>query len=366
MLTVATLERLFAGLAPGEWAQKWDRVGLMVGSPHWEVTKVAIALDPEPQLIDAAIEAGADLLITHHPLIFNPLTKIETDRGVGSIIEKALRSKLAILSLHTNIDLAPEGLAQFLAIKLGLENIRPACIDSYEALYKLVVFVPPEYKERVRAVLAGAGAGQIGAYSDTSFSATGIGTFLPQAGTNPFSGEIGSLAEVKEERLESIVPQRKWPGVKEAMLRAHPYEEVAYDLYPLAEPKGAALAFGRYGTLPRKITLAAWAREVAELLDAQVSFAGDPERSLETVCVIPGSGGSLWEKAPAADCILTGELGYHHLLALRQAGKAAIKVGHDASEVCFNDLIFEFLQAELPQLKLVKLGLACPWQRVIK
>jgi dinuclear metal center YbgI/SA1388 family protein len=342
MLTVAAVRRWLGELAPEKWAEEWDNVGLMVGTMKKPVRKIALALDPEPEVVRGAIEEGADLLLTHHPLIFKPIRSLEPDRGAGEALCLAIESGLAIYSLHTNLDLAPGGMAEFLGRKLGLKNLTPACIRGREQLYKLVVFVPKDYKEVVRDAMARQGAGWIGNYSDTSFSASGFGTFRPQEGTAPLIGEWGKLAKVEEERLETIVDESAWPKVREAMLEAHPYEEVAYDLYPLAEPKGRALAFARIGTIP-PLPLHSWAEAVAKSLGTQVHYAGDPGLPVRKVAVIPGSGGSLWQGVASADCLVTGEIGYHQLLALKQAGRAGIQVGHYSSEACFVELMEEFL-----------------------
>lgn len=367
MVTVATVRRWLEKLAPRKWAQDWDNVGLMVGKLEQKVERIALALDPQPQVVAQAIEQGADLLLTHHPLIFKPLAQIELDRGVGEIVAQAIGGGLSIYSLHTNLDLAPCGMAEFMAQKLGLENISPACSRGREQLYKLVVFVPEKYNESVRAAMAAAGAGWIGNYSDTSFSSLGTGTFKPQEGTTPFIGEQGELAQVSEKRLETIVPEGSWPAVRDAMLRAHPYEEVAYDLYPLAEPRGRALAFARIGTLPQALPLANWAEQVAQILDAQVHYAGDSKGLVQRIAVIPGSGGSLWQGAASADCIVTGELGYHQLLEIKQAGKSAIVVGHEASEAYFPELILEFLQPRLQEtgVEVIVLRGDSPWQGIV-
>lgn len=364
MITVATVRRWLGELAPEKWAEDWDNVGLMVGQLNWPVKKIALALDPEPEVVSQAVEEGADLLLTHHPLIFKPLTRIELDRGVGEVLGKAIAGNLAIYSLHTNLDLAPGGIAEFLAAKLGLENLTPACLRGREQLYKLVTFVPADFKEAVRSAMAEQGAGWIGNYSDTSFSTPGSGTFRPQEGTNPFVGEQGELAQVQEERLETIVAERSWSAVREAMLKAHPYEEVAYDLYPLAEPKGRALAFATIGTLPKAVSLEMWAGQVAEILGTKVQFAGDPGKAVRKIAVIPGSGGSLWQGVTSADCLVTGEIGYHQLLALKQAGKTAVQVGHDGSEACFVELIQEFLAPRLSEagVELLTLPQGSLWQ----
>ncbi|HQD39579.1 MAG: Nif3-like dinuclear metal center hexameric protein [Firmicutes bacterium] len=364
MLTVATIRRWLSELAPEGWAEDWDNVGLMVGRANQPVHKIALALDPTLEVVSKAIEEKADLLITHHPLLFKPAAKLELDRGVGEVVGLAVENKLAVYSLHTNLDLAPKGLADFLARKLGLENVKPACIRGREKLYKLVTFVPPSHKEAVRSAVAEQGAGWIGNYSDTSFSTPGTGTFKGQEGTDPFLGKQGELTQVQEERLETVVEERKWPQVREAMLAAHPYEEVAYDLYLLAEPQGEALAFARIGTLKEAVSLAAWAERTAELLGTSVQFAGDPDKEVRKVAVIPGSCGSLWQGVTSCDCLVTGEIGYHHLLELKQAGKAVVVLGHYGSESCFSDLVREFLQPRLEgaSVEMVSLSQSSPWQ----
>ena len=180
-------------------------------------------------------------------------------------------------------------------------------------------------------------------------------------------GEQGELAQVEEERLETIVPEGSWSAVRSALLQAHPYEEVAFDLYPVAEPQGRALAFARIGILPQPLPLSTWAAEVASKLKTKVQFAGDPHRPVRKVAVIPGSGGSLWQSVASADCIVTGELGYHQLLEIKQAGKGAIIVGHGASEACFVELMQKFLKARLKDsgVEIIILEQDSPWQGIV-
>ncbi len=366
MVTVAAVRNLLAELAPESWAEEWDNVGLMTGQLKGRGSKIALAIDPLPQVVSQAIAQGADLLLTHHPLLFKPLKRVELDRGPGEVISLALAGKLAIYALHTNLDLAPGGMADFLAGKLGLTNLKPACLREKEKLYKLVTFVPPAYTEAVRSAMASSGAGWIGKYSDTSFKTGGTGTFKPQEGAAPFLGKQGELARVDEERLETIVEERSWPQVREAMLAAHPYEEVAYDLYPLAQPQGRALAFARIGTLPQALPLEAWAERAAGILRTPVQFAGDPNCQVRKIAVIPGSCGSLWQGVASADCLVTGEIGYHQLLELRQAGKAVVAVGHDGSEACFSQLVAEFLRPRLQDagIEIMVIQQQSPWQRI--
>lgn len=334
---VGTLIGLMEGIAPRRLALEGDRerVGLAVGSPESLVQRVMVALDPTPEAVAEAMATGAGLLITHHPLLFHPLSAVRTDTPVGRVVAEALAHGVALFAAHTNLDVVEGGVSSLLAEALGLTDPEVLAETEGEPLLKLVVFVPVSHAEELRRALAEAGAGHLGRYSHCAFSVAGTGTFLPEEGTQPFLGQPGTLARVEEERVETILPERRLEAARRAMRRVHPYEEIAYDVYPL-QNREASVGLGRVGRLPQETTL----RELADRCKAalgveHVTYVGDPGRRLTKVAVCGGSAGSdLVAEAlfRGAEALVCGEFKYHDALFARQQGVAVIAAGHDATE----------------------------------
>jgi dinuclear metal center YbgI/SA1388 family protein len=247
--------------------------------------------------------------------------------------------------MHTNLDAAPGGLSDRLADLVGLSETRPLAPVGGGDCVKLVVFTPPEALDAVRAAICQAGGGRIGDYADCSFRSPGMGTYRPLEGARPYAGSVGQLESAAEERLEVLVPRADIARAVAALHAAHPYEEVAYDIYPLENPcPGAGL--GRVGRLPAPVTMTELANRVRDILNAdRVKVAGDRTRSAQTVAVCPGSGGDLVETAArvGADALVTGDVKYHQALAAAESGLVVIDAGHGPTERPAVALMAEFL-----------------------
>jgi dinuclear metal center YbgI/SA1388 family protein len=321
------------GLFPPDLAEEWDNVGLQVGDPAAPVERALVALDPGAAAVAAACVHGAQLLITHHPLLFKPLRRLTLDDPVGRVLWQAVRGGVAIIAAHTNLDVAADGLNHWLANRLELAATEPLQpLNGH--LFKLVVFVPVVHAEVVADALFAGGAGQIGAYDHCSFQAAGIGTFRPGPGTTPFVGTVGRRERVEEIRLETIVSQRRLSRVVEKLLKVHPYEEVAYDLIPLANQlPGAGL--GRIGRLDAAMSLAELGDRVKTLLGcSSVRLVGRPEQSVVRIAVCGGSGAGLIAEAQrrGADVLVTGDIKYHEARQAEDLGLALLDAGHFATE----------------------------------
>ncbi|MGE5545083.1 MAG: Nif3-like dinuclear metal center hexameric protein, partial [Bacillota bacterium] len=280
-------------LAPLSLAESWDNSGLQLGSKSQTVDAILVALDVDDLAINMALEVGANLIISHHPLFFKGVKTIDYESYQGRLIRRLISHDLTVYSAHTNLDLAPGGLSQFLALKLGLINIRPLGVIKSQNLLKLVVFVPESHLEEVRQAVNDAGAGFIGNYRDCSFRTLGVGTFRPLAGSQPFLGSTGILEEVAEYRLEVIVPVEVLDQVMHSMMEAHPYEEVAYDLIPLNN-KGQAYSYGRQGELSREMDLEELAENVKNVLGIDHLVLSNPmPGKVKKICLVPGSGSSM-------------------------------------------------------------------------
>lgn len=327
----AIMEQLF----PGQLAESWDNPGLQVGSPDTEVRKAIIALDLDEEVAAAAASQQAALIITHHPLIFQPLSSINIESVPGSVIAALIRNQISAFCAHTNLDAAPGGLNDWLAEALGLEEIGALPGTSRQRLFKLVVYVPRGHEEAVREAMSRAGAGHTGRYSDCSFRAQGIGTFRPEAGSQPFIGEAGRLEEVEEYRLETVVESRDLPAALAAIRTSHPYEEPAFDIIALENPVSRG-GIGRIGRLPAPIKLKDFCGLVRNALKVEVlKVAGSMERTVHRVAVVGGSGASFAANAVAggADVLVTGDVKYHEARDACEAGIALVDAGHYGTEI---------------------------------
>lgn len=319
---------------PPSLAEDWDNVGLQVGDPESFIRRAVLALDPSEKVMQAAIDANAEAVICHHPLLFKPLKRVATTDAVGRTVRLAIRHDVSVFSLHTNLDRGRQGLNDWLGRQLGLQKCQPLLQGNSGELVKLITFVPRDHVDAVLTVLFKAGAGQIGNYDSCSFRHSGTGTFRPGEGTNPFLGRIGELEQADEIRLETIVPRERLGRVTRRLLEAHPYEEVAYDLVPL-ENRRPDIGLGRIGLLAEPTTLQEFASQVRAALGADhLRCVGSPAGEIRKVAVCGGSGASLLFEAQrqGANALVTGDIKYHEARQAEELGIALIDAGHFASE----------------------------------
>jgi dinuclear metal center YbgI/SA1388 family protein len=329
--------RVLDGLYDPAWAESWDAVGLVVGDRAAPVRRVLFAVDPAPAVVEEAAAWGADLLVTHHPLLLRPVHGVSMDHPKGRTVTALVRSGVALHVVHTNADVARPGVSDALADLLGVgatEPLRPLPADPLD---KLVVFVPREDADRLVDALAAAGAGRVGAYERAAWTTTGTGTFTPLPGARPAVGSVGAREDVVEARVEMVVPRPAVPAVVAALRAAHPYEEPAFDLLPtVAPPTGRGL--GRVGLLAEPAALGAFARRVAAALPATAAglrVAGDPAGVVRRVAVCGGAGDDLFAEARSsgADVYVTADLRHHPATeALEHGGPALVDCAHWATE----------------------------------
>jgi dinuclear metal center YbgI/SA1388 family protein len=322
-------------LAPKHYAEPDDKIGLQVGSVRKEVRTVLVALDVTPEVVAEAAELGAELIIAHHAVIYRPLAHLQTDTPAGALAAELLRRDMAVYVAHTNLDSAEGGMNDWMAEALGLSNLQVLREAHTDKLYKLVVFVPKGHENKVRDAMFSAGAGWIGNYSHCSFNVEGTGTFLPREGSDPFIGRTGKLETAEEVRIETVVPQSVRGKVVAAMLKAHPYEEVAYDLYAI-DLKGRSFGLGRVGELPAAEPLDAFAERVKRALDVPfVRVVGPADKPIRKVAVLGGSGSRFIGNArfAGADVLVTGDIDYHTAHDAAAAGLALVDPGHNAEKI---------------------------------
>ena len=330
------------------YAEEWDNVGLHAGDRNKEISRIMVALSPGEDAVNAAVEAGVDMLLTHHPLIFRSMKQINSDTATGRSLLKLIRNDVNLYCAHTNLDIAKDGVNDVLAQALELEQVKPLADITHDICYKVVVYVPAGYEEIVRQAMCKAGAGCIGNYSGCTFQAKGTGTFLPGENTNPFIGEAGRMEYAEEYRLETVVPQAVLSAVIRAMEEAHPYEEVAYDVFRL-ENSGEDRGIGRVGQLKEAVSLAEFLDFTASKLSCNhMTYHGDLSRQVKTVALCGGSGSSYMgaAKKAGADVYVTGDMRYHDAQAADEMDLCVVDAGHLRTERMIVDALAAFARKQ--------------------
>jgi dinuclear metal center YbgI/SA1388 family protein len=350
MTTIQQLVPILEQIAPLHLAAEWDNVGLLLGDPQAPVQRIMTCLTVTPPTVQEAVREQADLIVTHHPILFRPVQRVTADRGDGALLWPLLKAGIAVYSPHTAYDDAPQGINDQLCQRLGITQVQALRPRLGPSKCKLVVFVPDNDLQPVSDALFAAGAGIIGQYRECSFRVAGKGTFFGTEGTQPTVGLKGRREQVDEWRLEVLVPAEQLSEVVAALRRAHSYEEPAYDIYPLqSEPLGGS---GRIGRLTTPRPLAAWIEWLQQQFVIPLQWVGEPSRLVERVAVACGAGGELLNQAiqQRADVFVTGELRFHDALRAQAAGLAVVLAGHYATERFAIEALAQRLQAALPQL----------------
>lgn len=330
-----TIIQSFEQYSPRSYAVEGDKIGLQIGTLNKPIKKVMIALDVLETVVDEAIENDVDLIIAHHPVIFKPIKSLRTDTAYGRTIEKLIKHDITVYAAHTNLDVAPGGVNDMMADALELTDLRVLVETDTDPLMKIVVFVPEEQANDVRQALGEAGAGYIGNYSHCTFNSQGTGAFKPQEGTSPFIGEKGKMEFVNEVKVETVYHASQEKKIIKAMTKAHPYEEVAYDLYKMAS-SGKPLGLGRIGYLESELTLDQFAEKVKHAFDVKgLRVVGEGNRKVKKVAVLGGDGNKYTFQAirQGADVYVTGDLYYHVAHDAMVEGLAMIDPGHNVEKI---------------------------------
>jgi dinuclear metal center YbgI/SA1388 family protein len=331
-MTIGDICTLIESWAPPAIAWEKDNVGLLLGSRGSRVRKALVCLDVTPAVVDEAVALGAGLIVSHHPLIFTPLRRIDPGTTAGRMIETLIRRKIGLYAAHTNFDFTGGGVSHTLARRLGLKGIVPLSpLRGRER--KIVTFVPPTHAGGVMQAMAGAGAGNIGRYESCSFTTEGTGSFVPLSGSDPYLGTKGNFERVGETRLEMVCPAWRVDAVISAMRSVHPYDEPAFDVYPTETPS-RSMGMGSVGELDAPLALRAFLGLVSRKLGAKgVRYSGPRGRRIRRVAVCGGSGSELLADAvrSGADAFVTADVRYH---AFQQESGAIVLVdaGHYETE----------------------------------
>jgi len=341
-----------------EWAPKqiaWERdnVGLQTGKLNSKVRNILVALSLTESVVKEAIRLKSELIITHHPLIFQPLKKIDETERVGKLISLLIKNDIALYSAHTNLDFTRDGVSFHLAHIIGLKSVDFLFKDK-SLNRKIIVYVPPAYLEKVRNAMAEAGAGIIGNYETCSFTSKGTGSFKPVGSAKPFTGAVGQLSLVDEIRLEMTVPAWNLANVIKAMRAAHPYEEVAYDVYSL-ESQSDKYGAGVIGTLSKPVDAEKFLEQIRRSLKIPLLRINHqyPRKIFKVACC-GGSGGELLPQAinQNADAFITGDLSFHRFEEAN--GKLLlIDGGHYETEYPIINVIVKYLRDKIKQHKVL-------------
>ncbi len=327
-------------LYPPSSAQDWDAVGLVCGDVDQVVRKILFVIDPTAAVVDEALEWGADLIVSHHPLLLRPVSAVPTSSPKGRIVHRLIRAGCALYVAHTNADIAVPGVSDALARVLGLDHLEPLSPLPVAELDKVVVFVPTASAATVVDALAAAGAGELGDYSRCAWTSAGTGTFTPGPGATPSVGRVGRIEQVDETRVEMVLQRRRRGDVVRALRASHPYEEPAFDVLELVDD-GNGSGVGRVGTLVEPVTLDQFARLVATALPFTVQgvrVSGNKDALVQRVAVAGGSGDDQFAavRASGADVFLTADLRHHPASEAREAAGDGtpylVDVSHWASE----------------------------------
>lgn len=328
---VATLEELSASI-PWDQAADWDVSGLTLGDADQTVRTAAVCHEVTAPVVEALEREHVDLLITYHPLLFRPVRSLLAGRGPEGLAFRLIRMGVALAVAHTAFDVCPGGAADALADALGLEDLNGFGAMETSPQIKVVTFAPAESTEEVAEALAAAGAGRIGRYRGCSYRSEGVGAFLPEAGADPVVGEVGEENRVPEVRLEMIGPASRKDALATALVAAHPYEEPAYDFYPVS---ANLPLIGRIGTPSHPVSGLEFFDRVAEVLDVEaMRCQGVDEGPVGRVAVVPGGGSSfIAEGASAgASLMVTGDVSHHQMAQASHLGVGVIDPGHAPTE----------------------------------
>ena len=340
--------------APVVYQENYDNSGLIVGDSQAEIKKVIVCLDCIEEVVDEAIAQKAGLIVAHHPIVFSGLKRLTGKNYIERVVMKAIKHDIAIYAIHTNLDNVQVGVNQKIAEKLGVVNTRILDPKS-ESLFKLVTYVPHDYTDKILKAMFDIGAGHIGNYEECSFKHGGTGTYKANAQAKPYKGEKDVRHYEPEDRVEVLIPLHLKSVAVSALKKAHPYEEVAYDIHRL-ENMNSILGAGMIGELPEPMFENDFLTHVKEALNTGcIRHTAKLGKKVKTVAFCGGSGSFLLPKAIAggADAFITGDFKYHQFF---DADKRILitDVGHFESEQFTIELLADYLMEKFPTFAVLK------------
>jgi dinuclear metal center YbgI/SA1388 family protein len=339
---------VFESFAPLAYQENYDNSGLAVGDPDMDVTATLLCVDVTIEVVEEAKNLGANLVISHHPVVFKPLSKLTGSNSVEKIILLAVRNNIALYSAHTNLDNVLYGVNHKICSKLGLAE-PTILVPRQHALKKLVAFVPDQHADAVRNALFDAGAGHIGNYDTCSFNNNGFGTFRALEGANPYVGEVEELHRENETRIETIFPAANQKAVIQALLKSHPYEEPAFDIYPVDNSFQLA-GSGMMGKLAKPINETDFLEHLKTFFKCRhLKHSRLLNKPISKIAVCGGSGSFLIPAArtAGADLFITGDVKYHEFFNAEDRILIA-DIGHYESEQFTIEIFYDILIKIIP------------------
>jgi dinuclear metal center YbgI/SA1388 family protein len=337
---------------PLPFQEGYDNSGLQIGLPEKEISSALITLDVTEAVLEEAGHNGCDIIISHHPVIFSGIKKIIGVSFSERILLKAIKQEIAIYSAHTNLDVISNGVSRKMAEKLNLQDIK-VLMPLKNRLLKLVTYVPESHLEKVRDAVFAAGAGVLGNYDNCGFITPGTGSFRGNESTNPFVGEKGKIHFEKEFRFETVLFSHLKSNVINAMLKAHPYEEVAYDIYSL-ENENINIGMGCSGKLSEPMADKDFLKLISSVFSANgIRFSSSKRNKIVRVAVCGGSGAALLTDAidSGADAFVTADIRYHSYF---EAGEKILiaDIGHYESEKFSVEILYDLIIKKFPKFAL--------------
>lgn len=347
-MKLSILTTFLESIAPLNYQEDYDNSGLLVGNANDEVHSALVALDCTEQIVDEAIANKCDLIITHHPIVFKGLKKLNGKNYVERVVIKAIKHNIALYAIHTNLDHVMNGVSGKICERLEIAQVK-VLSPKQNLLKKLVTFCPVAQSDSVRAALFAAGAGKIGNYGECSFNTEGTGTFRAGDETQPFVGEKDKQHQEPEVRIETVFKVQDERKIIVALLESHPYEEVAYDIYPIANQLDQVGA-GMVGWLKQPMDSSTFLRHVKTKMDtAVIRHTAMLNREIKKVAVCGGSGSFLLKEAIAAgaDAFVTADFKYHEFFDAEDCIMIC-DIGHYESEQFTSNLLIDNIQEKFP------------------
>jgi len=351
-MNIKEIVKCLENVAPLSLQEAYDNAGLILGRKDENIPSVLVCIDICFSVVEEAIRRGIPMIISHHPLIFQGLKKISGKNEVEKCVIEAIKHDIAIYSIHTNLDNVIHGVNAKIAKKIGLQNIE-ILAKQKSGLKKLVCFVPSSHADLVRNAIFSAGAGKIGQYDQCSFNIGGLGTFRGSENSNPFAGQKGEIHFEDEIRIETIFPSYLQNTVVSAMIKAHPYEEVAYDIYSL-DNSNPCIGAGIVGNLPNAMNEQEFIKHIQSLFHVSViRHTKLLDQAVRRVALCGGSGSFLLENAKnsGAQFFISADFKYHQFFDAENRIVIA-DIGHYESEQFTTELIAEILRKDFPTLQI--------------
>ncbi|MDR0711898.1 MAG: Nif3-like dinuclear metal center hexameric protein [Prevotellaceae bacterium] len=346
-MTLAQIIDAIEEFAPCAYQESYDNAGLIVGNRQNEATGALLCLDVTERVVQKAIDSKANLIISHHPVIFGGLKRLVGSTAAERVVQHAIKHDIALYAAHTNLDSVRGGVSEKMCDKLMLK--KRSILQPAKGLIKIAVYAPSAYAEAVRQAMLAAGAGCIGQYSCCSFSAQGTGTFLAGELSTPFAGKKGELHREPEEKIEVIAHESQVGNAIAAMRAIHPYEEVAYDLYPLLN-EHANVGLGMVGELEKPLATGDFLQRVKQVFNNHsIRYVTSGNQNVHKVAVCGGSGSNLTNKAIAcgADAFVSADFKYHQLQEA-DGRITVVDVGHYESEIFAIEIFYEVITKKFP------------------